>query len=567
MHDAESYFFLLTSNKYCSLRFIVCQHLPRPKEKLRQGTLERSRAFATDTMGRLWESLDDKYRDHLSNICTQEEFEASSIIERAHLRKQFLEIVELQKAASRTEILSVDSDSDGDSDGDSSWDQNEVGKAKIVTPSPSKKRKTSKIAKRRVKEEQGGSEGYKESNGRSSNNGKRKKKFTPSWSWLITPDGRFSMDETFNVNSSNTGTSSRDPSSLSPLKIEANDDTRAIESSVDNDSGIENNLEQSDERKDISSRGATQNQGNVEERKVKNEEEKEAAKKDAYEKYGDLPLLHRFHGINMLGGGTQHTFQRPVKGCKKVFDEESVLEGYPLPKEGFEIDADGNYNANALTALCYNTTWQINGPKFAGQPTAAVNHVPDYMKTEGLVLPIFMKRSMTKKGAARETKVLGWEYCGHYRWVPDDGIMMWEKAENFSQASKNEIAEKTFQSSQSKTGYGRKRLDQWRQDLTKKEKEQKDKSGLHDPNSMISRALRAGFKSDMPDRDLAYLMTELDEFHHLDVIQFVHYDEQMYNYCSQGLTTKNSNGGIHSNDGGRIATARDWYNFRDANML
>ena len=118
---------------------------------------------------------------------------------------------------------------------------------------------------------------------------------------------------------------------------------------------------------------------------MKKEEEQENAKKDAYEKYGDKVLLHRFNGIGLLGGCPQYTFQRPGKRSPKVFDGKNIRPEYPLPKQGLKIDVNGESDTGVLMALCSNDLWQVNGPKFVGQPTAAVNKVPYDMKKKGLV--------------------------------------------------------------------------------------------------------------------------------------------------------------------------------------
>ena len=135
-------------------------------------------------MGRLWESLDDDYRNYLSNICTQEEFEAASLIDRAHLRKQFLDCVKSQKADSPTEIIAINSDSDSVSEQNNTPRRSRISKAKIATPSPSNKRKSNALSKCVVKKEQV-----------SPKRGDGRKKWRSAWSWLVTPDGNMSMDE------------------------------------------------------------------------------------------------------------------------------------------------------------------------------------------------------------------------------------------------------------------------------------------------------------------------------------------------------------------------------------
>eukprot|EP00957_Ditylum_brightwellii_P012732 962596-Ditylum_brightwellii.AAC.1 len=134
------------------------------------------------------------------------------------------------------------------------------------------------------------------------------------------------------------------------------------------------------------------------------------ARKQAYKKYADRLLLHRFNGIGKLGGGIQSTFPIPAKGNKYVWDGDNIRSGYPVHKMAKTEDANGNevFDMDAFTCLTYNMLWQVNGPKFATQPTAAVDDVPRCMKAKGLALPVFIKRSLTKKGNKREGKTLGW---------------------------------------------------------------------------------------------------------------------------------------------------------------
>ncbi len=402
-----------------------------------------------------------------------------------------------------------------------------------------------------------------------------------SWNWLLTPDGSPSMGPIpgeFSIRRSSRQRARIRPrpgatyNAVEMIKIAESSDDRDVPSEeTSHDAGKMNAKEGGNDQVGASSKNISQRQQASEETKVKKEEEHEIAKKDAYEKYGDRLLLHRFDGVGLLGGAIQHTFQRPNKTSSKVWNGEDLREGYPLNEMGLKIDANGDtvYDMDAFTSLAYNTLWQVNGPKFAGQPTAAVNVVPKYMKEKKLALPVFMKRSLTTKSHKKETKVLGWEYVGNYKCITDNDLITWESANNFTAAMKKEIAMKYLKSAQCKSDtYGAHAINWWRDFLQKKEKEQKEnKNESEDPKSIFSRAKALGFKPDMDDKDLINLMVELNEFHGQEIIEFVTYDERIYKLCSKGPTTKNADGCIHAKEGGNIATARDWYNFANENML
>jgi len=247
-----------------------------------------------------------------------------------------------------------------------------------------------------------------------------------------------------------------------------------------------------------------------------------------------------------------------------VWNGNKLRPEYPLHKMALKKNTDDEdvYDMDTFCYLGYNTTWHPNAPKFATQPTAAVDVVPSFMKEKGLATPIFMKRSLTRKSDKRERKILGWEYVGNYRCISDEDLVVWESADNFTEASKREIASKTLRSAKSQNGetYGRHLLDFWREELKKRVEE-----GDNDKDTKKARDL--GFKSDMNDEDLSNLIVQLDRFHGQEIIEFVEYDERIYEYCSKGLTSKNSKGEILAKYGGDIAKASDWYDFANEHML
>jgi hypothetical protein len=187
------------------------------------------------------------------------------------------------------------------------------------------------------------------------------------------------------------------------------------------------------------------------------------------------------------------------------------------------------------------------------------------MKDKG-PLPVFMKRSLTRKSDKRERKILGWEYVGNYRCISDKDLDIWESADNFTEASKREIASKVLRTAKSQSGetYGRLALDFWREKLKERLEEEENGEKLT-TDAKTARAL--GFKSELSDEDLSNLIVQLDGFHGQEIIEFVEYDERIYEYCSKGPTSKNSKGYTLAKHGGDMATAHDWYNFPNEHML
>lgn len=274
-----------------------------------------------------------------------------------------------------------------------------------------------------------------------------------------------------------------------------------------------------------------------------------------HRKYGDRHLLVRgTGGIGRLGGGHVDTFPKPSKNHPRL---QTVI--------------------GDLTVGCYSDIWQgYVAPQFAGSD-GFVDWVPEKVE-DGKEIALFMRRSLTKPHANSEGKLLGWEYCGVYKYGGDPDIQdMHESALSFSPASKKKIATKVFESSKSEDGYGRYRLDHWRREL--KGELMKDKSPpgprwmierrspseeerKERPYPLAARARALGFKATMTDEALSHLIVHLDENYTLVPIEFVRYDEAVYNYVKAGKTTKNGQGKKKEN-GEEAAKASDWYAFFD----
>lgn len=289
--------------------------------------------------------------------------------------------------------------------------------------------------------------------------------------------------------------------------------------------------------------------------KVKREQAEKkllVAKENASKEYGHKVLLHRFDGINSLGGGRQNTCQRPSLSSKKVFDNGTLVPGYPLPKQ---LSPTEEYDMDMFTCLCYNALWQINGPKFAGQPTAALSWVPDYMIEKKLVLPVFMKRSLTNRESKQEGKLLGWEYVGNYRCISDPDVIIWQSHKNFWDVSKREIAEMHYKSAArgSDDTYGSMTARHWRNRI---------EEAKYNDQELWERAQELEYRSDMNDEDLFNLLVEVDQFHGQQIVEFVEYDERIYEWCvKNGPTSKNSLGRTYVDGEGEIAKAQHWYDF------
>lgn len=285
----------------------------------------------------------------------------------------------------------------------------------------------------------------------------------------------------------------------------------------------------------------------------------------SFNKYGDRYLLHRQRpmGIRRLGGNMQNTIVFPIAGTP-AFQEDD----YPIPLH-ILLGRQGRATRSDFSYAAYNFTQQPNGPMYAGQKTASVSVVAEHFKETRDPFPVFMKRTLTNLHRNTEGPVLGWEYVGNYKFVPfdpdDENAVFYESANNFSKASKNEIAFCMAKSYPKLDGWGKYEAEKWRRRLIKEIQNEKEP---HPPHSLAARCLALGFAPEMDGLDLCYLLVELNEFHQQNLIEFVYYDERIYQYCFGGKTNSTKDGkSISGGAVGEPAKAQDWYDFATVNML
>ena len=80
--------------------------------------------------------------------------------------------------------------------------------------------------------------------------------------------------------------------------------------------------------------------------------------------------------------------------------------------------------------------------------------------------------------------------------------------------------------------------------------------------TLAARARCCKFYSTMPDRDFVELLMRLEEFHQNYPVEFVSYDERVYNYVKGGETPCNATGKKRAR-GEPCAKASDWYAYYD----
>ena len=262
-----------------------------------------------------------------------------------------------------------------------------------------------------------------------------------------------------------------------------------------------------------------------------------------------------------------------------------MIRDYPFPKHLDEEDLEDGMELNMddFSYMTYNDLWNVDAPKYAGQPFAAVTGVRPCFLTTGHAFPVFMRRSRNKRGV-KTSALLGWEYVGNYKVVTpgEDNDVFWESAENYSLANKDYIAGKILKSSKAEGGYGRLILSHWRNEISKALAEDTSPAAPlytvegREPTSaekdekrpsLAARARALNFTPQMPDEAFVTVLVRLDEYHQQLPIKFVEYDERIYNWCLGGKTTRDASGKFIKNTHKEPAKAGDWYNWAEQNML
>ena len=291
--------------------------------------------------------------------------------------------------------------------------------------------------------------------------------------------------------------------------------------------------------------------------------------------YIDRPLLRRSQkngtvskGIARLGGSTQDSYVSPGMYNKNIWtedDRQELKQEYPFPSH---VDqqrlVQGDQEAlKHLSFVAYNGCYNPFAPQFAGQAYGNVSGVPSFFaKNKHLSFPVFVKRTKTAPAMTREGKLLGWEYCGNYR-VSSDLENVWTPAANVSQAAKSKMELELIKSSS-----GQEDKETWGSKKIRKLTERLDDALSNtDTNDESANSLRQQVEELAQQHglvyqpggvannnsDLAKILVNLDFYYeHWITIEFVEYDERIYNYCCGD-----------DNDGSSTytTTAREWYDF------
>ena len=250
-------------------------------------------------------------------------------------------------------------------------------------------------------------------------------------------------------------------------------------------------------------------------------------------KYGDRVLLARQSkdGMMKLGGGNQASHLHPVNP-----EERKARMG-------------GRY------ALAYNILWNFDAPRYAGQKFASVTMYPREHGYDPTKTP-FSVFVMRRKGSS----TIGWEYCGEYKLQDqEDELEMATRADSVSYISKNCIANDIKRSLSNVKGEWHNGIAYWRERVVNE--------CLDNPNSLSSVKARAlGLDSlNLSNMEFVDQLVHFDDFYNSHPIEFVGYDDAMYNFVKRGKTTKNKNNNKRA-PGEPAATAQDWYNIMDQQL-
>lgn len=149
-------------------------------------------------------------------------------------------------------------------------------------------------------------------------------------------------------------------------------------------------------------------------------------------------------------------------------------------------------------------------------------------------------------------KLLGWEYCGEYL-VVDHGIEgMYESPKD--DRDKNYVIDNLKKSLLSPNS--------WVHVSIKYDKEEIKRVLKYEPDSGEAKELRAlGLDHEgLSSSEFVEKWVFWQRFLEHKSVRFVEYDEKMYAFCLDGLTTRDKDGGYVSKSGKPPAKAVDWYN-------
>ena len=192
----------------------------------------------------------------------------------------------------------------------------------------------------------------------------------------------------------------------------------------------------------------------------------------------------------------------------------------------------------------------MKGPKYAGQEAAAVSVLPyrDYVYCTSEHFHVFMKR-------CHKNHVLGWEYCGKYKYVGDEEMTMYASAHGKKTNDREFILSDMKRSLTKPNGSWHSSVEYWIHKLDRLlmkdnspaaptwliEKRKPTEEEAKEPcPSLAARARALGYKPNLSKCEVAEVLVWLNEFFSLKPIAFVEYDEVMYNYVKEGESTRSS---------------------------
>jgi HRD ubiquitin ligase complex, ER membrane component len=240
-----------------------------------------------------------------------------------------------------------------------------------------------------------------------------------------------------------------------------------------------------------------------------------------HRKYGDRVLLARqaMNGMMKLGGGN------------------ATMYLWPKDRNHPRYSDIGDRKC-----VAYNDLWNVGAPKYAGQPFAHVSCGPI-----DETFSVFVKRTVKQQ-------CLGWEYCGEYR-SDEDALVGVQSAHTVPKATKDIILSIVLESLNRANGEWKSRLEEWKERISQWCKEDSSPAGpkwlvdghsgprsdeeTKEKASNAARARALGFCENITLAQLAKLLVEYDPFYESDIIEFIRYDEEIYNYVKAGETTKN----------------------------
>lgn len=204
--------------------------------------------------------------------------------------------------------------------------------------------------------------------------------------------------------------------------------------------------------------------------------------------------------------------------------------------------------------------FRSDGPKYAGQLSASVSEWPedDDGNPHSEPFSVFMKRTfepIKSNGSKCKPKLLGWEYCGEYR-VIDDGMGDWMTSVPPKQTDKDYIIYKIKRSLSHSNGLWHYLLSRSRENIQQILENRPDS---HDAENLRSLGLD---DENMTDNELAEKVVYWEGFYHSRLVEFVNYDDDMYDFVKAGETTRNKHGNKKKNCE-LCAMASDWYDKHD----